>query len=56
MRIEARLEELGLALPEPVKPPPGIELSFAWIRVRGDRAYGPDPSTPKARSQDRLAR
>ena len=37
MRIEARLEERGLALPESAKPPPGIELSFAWIRVRGDR-------------------
>ena len=43
MRIEARLEELGLALPEPVKPAPGIELSFAWIRMRGDRAYVSDP-------------
>ena len=39
MRIEVRLEERGLALPESAKPPLGIELSFAWIRVRGDRAY-----------------
>jgi hypothetical protein len=37
MRIEAKLEDLGLALPEPAKPPPGIELSFEW--VRGSRAY-----------------
>jgi hypothetical protein len=39
MQIEGKLEELGLALPEPAKPPPGIELSFAWVRVRGSRAY-----------------
>src|SRR5918994_5817684 len=46
MRIEARLEEVGLALPEPVKPAPGIELSFAWIRVRGNRAYVSGPLNP----------
>lgn len=48
MKIEARLEELGLALPEPVKLPPGVELSFAWIRIRGDRAYisGHGPLNP----------
>ncbi len=39
MRVEAKLEEVELALPEPVKPPPGVQLSFAWVRVRGDRAY-----------------
>ncbi len=39
MRVEAKLEEMELALPEPVKPPPGVQLSFAWVRVRGDRAY-----------------
>ena len=38
MQIETKLEELGLALPEPAKPPPGIELSFEWVRVRGSRA------------------
>ncbi len=26
MRVEARLEELGLVLPEPLKPPPGFLL------------------------------
>ena len=31
MQIEAKLEDLGLALPEPAKPPPGIELSFEWV-------------------------
>src|SRR3712207_44085 len=39
MRIEARLEELGLVLPEPMEPPPGLHLPFSWARVRADRAY-----------------
>jgi enamine deaminase RidA (YjgF/YER057c/UK114 family) len=39
MRIEARLEELGLVLPEPMEPPPGLHLPFSWVRVRADRAY-----------------
>ena len=39
MRVEAKLEELGLALPEPTKTPQGLVLPFSWVRVRGDRAY-----------------
>jgi enamine deaminase RidA (YjgF/YER057c/UK114 family) len=39
MQVEAKLEELGLALPEVVKTPPGVELPFSWVRVRGNRAY-----------------
>lgn len=39
MEIEARLEELGLVLPEPLQVPPGLVLPFSWVRVRGDRAY-----------------
>ena len=39
MRIEQRLDELGLVLPEAAKPPPGIRISFSWVRVRGDRAF-----------------
>jgi enamine deaminase RidA (YjgF/YER057c/UK114 family) len=39
MKVEAKLEELGLVLPEPIKVPPGLVLPFAWVRVRGDRAY-----------------
>ena len=38
-RIEARLEELGLTLPEPLQPPPGIVFPFTWVRVCGNRAY-----------------
>lgn len=39
MKVEEKLEELGLVLPEPAKTPPGLVLPFAWVRVRGDRAY-----------------
>ena len=39
MRIEAKLERMGLQLPEPLKPPPGVELPFAMVRVRGNRAF-----------------
>jgi enamine deaminase RidA (YjgF/YER057c/UK114 family) len=39
MRIEARLAELGLVLPEPMKMPPGVRLPFTNVRVRGNRAY-----------------
>ena len=39
MRIEARLEELGLVLPEPTQAPSGLQLPFSWVRVRGNRAY-----------------
>ena len=48
MRIEARLEELQLALPQPMKLPPGLHLPFPWVRVRGNRAYisGHAPQNP----------
>jgi enamine deaminase RidA (YjgF/YER057c/UK114 family) len=39
MRIEEKLHRMGLELPAPFKAPPGIELPFAWVRVRGNRAY-----------------
>ena len=47
-RIEARIAELGFTLPEPLQPPPGIVLPFAWVRVRGNRAYvsGHIPQNP----------
>ncbi|MEM6463663.1 MAG: RidA family protein [Pseudomonadota bacterium] len=38
-RIEARLEELGLVLPEPPKMPPNVRLPFAMVNVRGNVAY-----------------
>ena len=36
---EARLQQLGLTLPEPMNVPPGVTLPFPWVRVRGNRAY-----------------
>ncbi len=39
MQIETKLAALGLALPEPMKPPAGMRLPFAPVRVRGNRAY-----------------
>jgi hypothetical protein len=48
MRIEAKLDELGLVLPEPPKIPPEMRVSFAWVRVHKDRAYiaGHGPQNP----------
>jgi enamine deaminase RidA (YjgF/YER057c/UK114 family) len=39
MPVEERLRELGLTLPNPLSPPAGATYPFAWVRVRGDRAY-----------------
>jgi enamine deaminase RidA (YjgF/YER057c/UK114 family) len=39
MKIETKLDELGLELPEPFTAPPGIELPYVPVRVRGNRAY-----------------
>jgi enamine deaminase RidA (YjgF/YER057c/UK114 family) len=39
MEIEKRLSDLGLTLPAPMKTPPGVTLSFPWVRVHGNRAY-----------------
>ncbi len=36
--IEARLNSLGLILPPPVQPPPGVILPFEFVRVVGRRA------------------
>ncbi len=36
---DARLQQLGLTLPEPMKLPPGVTLPFPWVRLRGNRAY-----------------
>lgn len=39
MKIEARLQALGLVLPETMKAPAGVKLPFANVRTRGNRAY-----------------
>jgi enamine deaminase RidA (YjgF/YER057c/UK114 family) len=38
-RIEAKLKEMGLELPEPFKVPEGVRLPFSWVRIRGNRAF-----------------
>jgi enamine deaminase RidA (YjgF/YER057c/UK114 family) len=39
MKVERRLEELGLVLPAAPTFPAGVEIPFAWVRVRADRAF-----------------
>jgi enamine deaminase RidA (YjgF/YER057c/UK114 family) len=39
VEIEKRLEALGLELPCPLQPPPGVLLPFAMVRVHGHRDY-----------------
>ena len=38
-RIEERMTALGLALPEPLKAPPGVVLPFQFVRVSGSKAF-----------------
>src|SRR5271169_921564 len=47
-RIEDRLRALGLALPPPTQPPPGVILPFQFVRVVGHRALisGHGPQNP----------
>lgn len=37
--IDRRLAELGIVLPQPTRVPPGVRLPFAFVNVRGDRAF-----------------
>jgi enamine deaminase RidA (YjgF/YER057c/UK114 family) len=37
--IEERLLALGLVLPEPIRPPPGVVLPFQFVRRAGRRAF-----------------
>jgi enamine deaminase RidA (YjgF/YER057c/UK114 family) len=39
MDIESRISKLGLVLPGPVIAPPGARLPFAFVRMRGNRAF-----------------
>jgi enamine deaminase RidA (YjgF/YER057c/UK114 family) len=38
-KIEDRLSALGLVLPPPAQPPPGVALPFQFVRVVGNRAF-----------------
>ena len=47
-RIEERLSGMGLVLPPPTQPPPGVILPFQFVRVIGRRALisGHGPQKP----------
>jgi len=47
-KVEARLDSLGLVLPEPAKVPAGVTLPFPWVSVRGRRVFvsGHGPQEP----------
>ena len=47
-RIEAKLADLGLVLPAPLAPPPGVVLPFSMVRFVGSRAIiaGHGPLNP----------
>jgi len=47
-KIEERLQALGLVLPPPLKPPPGMLFPFRFVRVVGRRALisGHGPQNP----------
>jgi enamine deaminase RidA (YjgF/YER057c/UK114 family) len=46
--VEAKLRALGLTLPPPITPPPGIVLPFQFVRIAGNRAFisGHGPQSP----------
>jgi hypothetical protein len=46
--IDDRLRALGLALPPPTQPPPGVTLPFQFVRIVGHRALisGHGPQNP----------
>jgi len=48
LKVETKLQKLGLILSEPLKTPPVVKLPFPWVRVRGNRAYisGHGPQNP----------
>ena len=59
--VENRLVALGLSLPAPMRLPPGVKLSFPWVRLRGDRAFvsghGPlDPDGSLAKPLGKVGR
>jgi enamine deaminase RidA (YjgF/YER057c/UK114 family) len=47
-RIEAKLNSIGLKIPQPLKVPPNVKTPSVWIRLRGDKAYisGHGPQNP----------
>jgi enamine deaminase RidA (YjgF/YER057c/UK114 family) len=58
MKVENRLEELGLVLPQPLKLPRGVHIPFAWARTYGERVYvsGHGPLAPDGSMSGPLGR
>lgn len=48
MRVEQRLDTLGLRLPNPPRMPAGVAATFSWVRVVGNRVLvsGHGPQEP----------
>jgi enamine deaminase RidA (YjgF/YER057c/UK114 family) len=48
VKVEAKLQELGLVLPEPMQAPAGVRIPFSFARVHRDRVYiaGHGPQAP----------
>ncbi|MBM3948102.1 MAG: RidA family protein [SAR202 cluster bacterium] len=38
-KIEAKLQQMGLALPAPLKPPAGLKVPIAMVKITGTHAY-----------------
>ena len=38
-KIEAKLSQMGLALPAPLKPPAGLKVPIAMVKITGNHAY-----------------
>jgi enamine deaminase RidA (YjgF/YER057c/UK114 family) len=38
-RIEKLIAERGLRLPAPMRVPTGLKMPFAWVKIRGNRAF-----------------
>ena len=60
-KIEDRLRVLGLVLPPPIQPPPGVVLPFRFVRIVGHRAlisgHGPqDPDGSFAEPRGKVGR
>lgn len=59
--IEQQLQNLGIALPQPLELPPGAVLPFPWVRVVGTRViisgHGPtNPDGPLAKPLGKVGR
>ena len=39
MTPDEKIESLRLVLPDPIKLPPGVNINFSWVKVRGNRVF-----------------